>query len=73
MVSEEMVEEMKKVLEDGVWQHEEELAVGDWVDEGGDARAGYPKGLWKSAVFQCGHFNLSVCLIFPVVGRASCA
>ena len=29
--------------------------------------------LWKSAVFQGGHFNLSVCLIFPVVGRASCA
>ena len=27
----------------------------------------------KSAVFQRGHFSLSVCLIFPVVGRASCA
>ena len=29
--------------------------------------------LWKSAVFQGGHFDLSVHLIFPVVGRASCA
>ena len=29
--------------------------------------------VWKSAVFQRGHFSLSVCLIFPVVGRASCA
>ena len=26
--------------------------------------------VWKSAVFQRGHFNLSVCLIFPVVGHA---
>ena len=29
--------------------------------------------VWKSAVCQGGHFNLSVHLIFPVVGRTSCA
>ena len=29
--------------------------------------------VWKSAVFQRGHFNLSLCLIFPVAGGASCA
>ena len=29
--------------------------------------------LWKSAVFQGVHFSLSACLIFLVVGKASCA
>ena len=29
--------------------------------------------LWKLAVFRGGHFKLLVHLIFPVVGRASCA
>ena len=38
-----------------------------------DHRAVLAVHLWKSAVFQRGHFSLSVCLIFPVVGRASCA
>ena len=29
--------------------------------------------VWKSAVFQRVHFSLSACLIFLVVGKASCA